>query len=253
MGLCMRVGVRGLDFFGSGIGIHWVCLNFGVWGLVFVVCVLEDLHSRTKRRWGLFQEQWENKICCVNLNSNHLEFNMNFWQLRWPVKMTCLHLASNPLRMSGWAKLFFSLAKLVAPPPKNERSKELNDTPKPAWPIRFLEIQSPEAVFCDTRRNGVKVEQSGAEVHMELNPSPNDLPAYSFPEYNVQSSKDDHYEQAVGIITQFITLPSVAQDLFKNDIRDLVRCFISSQVFDRMRILNQHMFFICLRDILWQM
>ena len=179
---------------------------------------------------------------------------MNFWQLRWPVKMTCLHLASNNLRMSGWAKLFFSLAKLVAPPPKNKlRSKELNGTAKTAWPIRFLEIQSPEAVFCDTHHNDVKVEQSGAEVHMELNPSPNDLPAYSFPKDNVLSSNDPQFEQAVGIITQFITLPSVAQDLFKNDIRDLVRCFISSEVFDRMRILNQHMFFMCLRDILWQM
>jgi hypothetical protein len=176
---------------------------------------------------------------------------MNFWRMCWPPRMTSLHLANNDLEKSGWSKVFFSLTKLFAPPKKEE--KELNSAPpSTSWPLRFLEIQSPDAVFCDTAEvksspNASKADPSSAELSLQVHH------AHSFPNEDVISSDDPRFEQAVGIITQFISLPSVAQDLFKNDVKDLVRCFLMSEIFDRMRILNQHMFFMCLRDILWQM
>ena len=177
--------------------------------------------------------------------------------------MTSLHLANNDLEKSGWSKVFFSLTKLFAPKKEEEEEIELNApkkeekelngaSPSTSWPLRFLEIQSPDAVFCDTpdvksSPNASKADPSRAELSLQVHH------AHSFPNEDVHSTDDPRFEQAVSIITQFISLPSVAQDLFKNDIKDLVRCFLTSEVFDRMRILNQHMFFMCLRDILWQM
>jgi len=152
--------------------------------------------------------------------------------------MTSLHLANNDLEKSGWAKVFFSLTKLVAPKkekkekkeekelnaPKKEE-KELNGaSPSTSWPLRFLEIQSPDALFCDTAEvksspNASKADPSRAELSLQVHH------ALSFPNEDVHSKDDPRFEQAVAIITQFISLPSVAQDLFKNDIKDLVRCF----------------------------
>ena len=239
--------------------------------------IFDDAEKTIMKKWQAFRTQWKTKICCVNLNNNSFEFNMNFWQMRWPDNMSSLHVGSNALQKSGWAKLFFSLAKLVAPKNLSEtddccnalfsEGKELNgplkmsapsaakETPfalvSEHWPLRFLEVRSPDIVF----RDAVGAGASDAAVRalaVITNDSTTSLQfANSFPKSFVSEEENVDFDHSVEIMTQFVEW--VAIGLFKNSTRDLIRCFISKNVFDRSRVLNQHMFFILLRDILWQM
>ncbi len=241
--------------------------------------ILDDANKTIMEKWRAFRTLWKTQIRCVNLNKNRFEFNMNFWQMCWPDNMTSLHVASNCLQRSGWAKLFFSLAKLVAPP-KTETDdccgssssesppatcccfspptadKELNAVAAhynkfEQWPLRFLEVSGPDIVFRDGAHSGIS--DAAAKV-LDKMADKNDTRVRfdnSFPKSFVCDEGNAEYEHAVEIMTQFVQW--LDKDLFKNSPRNLIRCFISKNVFDRSRVLNQHMFFICLRDILWQM
>lgn len=228
--------------------------------------IVDDANKTIMEKWRAFRTLWKTQIRCVNLNKNRFEFNMNFWQMCWPDNMTSLHVASNCLQRSGWAKLFFSLAKLVAPlktetddccgssssesPPATcccfsppTAGKELNAVVThhktfEQWPLRFLEVSGPDIVFRDCAHPGISKDDTRVRFDN------------SFPKSFVSDEGNAEYEHAVEIMTQFVQWLDKA--LFK-DPRNLIRCLISKNVFERSRVLNQHMFFICLRDILWQM
>ena len=241
--------------------------------------IIEDDEKTIMKKWRAFRTLWKREIRCVNLNKNQFEFNMNFWRMCWPDKMTSLHVASNGLQKSGWAKLFFSLAKLVAPKTETDdddccgsllsEGKELNapmqnSAPSAAivapvaqdktfehWPLRFLEISSPDIVFRDAAHSGTSEDAVRVLAAITDKDATRLRFANSFPKSFVSEEGNVEYDHTVEIMTQFVEW--VAKGLFKNSTRDLIRCFISKNVFDRSRVLNQHMFFICLRDILWQM
>jgi hypothetical protein len=241
--------------------------------------IIEDDEKTIMKKWRAFRTLWKREIRCVNLNKNQFEFNMNFWRMCWPDKMTSLHVASNGLQKSGWAKLFFSLAKLVAPKTETDdddccgsllsEGKELNapmqnSAPSAAiaapvaqdktfehWPLRFLEISSPDIVFRDAAHAGTSEDAVRVLAAIADKDATRLRFANSFPKSFVSEEGNVEYDHTVEIMTQFVEW--VAKGLFKNSTRDLIRCFILKNVFDRSRVLNQHMFFICLRDILWQM
>ena len=192
--------------------------------------------QETVEMWKKFKIQWEEHICCVNLNGNNLEFNMNFWRMHWPLKMSSLHLNGNPIQMSGWAKVFFSLTKWIkmekTPPSDDDDDDDDDDGKKRTWKLRFLEI-STDLVFCDSTQNQ----------------------NFRFPvadDFVVEESGLD-YERAVEIMFQIVQFAAIDRNLFKTSVKDLVRCFLSNQVFEQSRVLDQHMFFTCIRDIFWQM
>ena len=213
-----------------------------------------DLYDKgTVEMWRDFKIDWEEHICCVNLNGNNLEFNMNFWQIRWPPNMSSLHLNWNPIQMSGWARVFFSLAKWIKMEmTRKTKTGQIENTPhKPKtktgtddddddhddhgdpWQLRFLEI-STELVFGD-------IKTPDSDFHF---PKQDD--------FVVEESGPD-YERAVEIMFQIVQIVTNDRDLFKTSVKDLVRCFLKNQVFEQRRVLDQRMFFTCIRDIFWKM
>jgi hypothetical protein len=141
--------------------------------------------------------------------------------------------------------------------------------PRP-WQLRFLEI-STDIVFYDGEDKYFEMEQQNTcctAIWHSLSSccglcggnKADESSTKSFPGKHWAVTREDNpiyeesgndYTQAVEIMTEFVGF--VAGDLFKNSVRDLVKCFLSSQVFDQKRVLNQHMFYTCIRDILWQM
>jgi hypothetical protein len=198
----------------------------------------DDLYDKgTVEMWRDFKIDWEEHICCVNLNGNNLEFNMNFWQIRWPNKMSSLHLNWNPIQINGWSKVFFSVAKWIKKLEMTRKTKtgadghDVDVKFHQKWPLRFLEV-STELVFCDKTPN--------SDFH---------FPVQDF----VKKESGLDYEHAVEIMFQIVEFVANDRELLKTSVKDLVRCFLKNEVFDQNRVLDQRMFFTCIRDIFWKM
>ncbi len=101
------------------------------------------------------------------------------------------------------------------------------------WQLRFLEI-STELVFGD-------IKTPDSDFHF---PKQDDF---------VKEESGPDYERAVEIMFQIVQFVTNDRDLFKTSVKDLVRCFLKNQVFEQRRVLDQRMFFTCIRDIFWKM
>lgn len=188
---------------------------------------------------------------CVNMNGNAFEFNLNFWSIRWPIHMTCLHLDNNRIEISGWAKVFFSLAKWIFV--SDKRLKQERDANKAdsfhrnkIWPLRFFELSKHHCVYSDTI---AQIYSTSEDTAVKLQ---------SFPRNYILSrdaaSNSPEHESAVVFLNSSENLVKlVAGNRFKISVKDDVTCFLSNEVFERSRVLNQYTFFICIRDLLWQM
>lgn len=184
--------------------------------------------------------RWRQDVRCVNMNGNSFEFNLNFWSIRWPIHMTSLHLGDNRIESSGWAKVFFSLAKWIFVSEK----KLKRDENRKHWPLRFFELSSKDDCVYSDNTDQASSTTGDTSVKLQSFPRKFILPK------EAQSSNPEH-EAVVNFLNSFVKL--VAGHRFKNSVKDDVACFLSNEVFERSRVLNQYTFFICIRDLLWQM
>lgn len=187
----------------------------------------------TQRKLIDIRTRWRDEVGCVNLNGNSLEFNLNFWSIKWPIHMTSLHLDGNRIKISGWAKVFFSLAKWIS----STTTKKVRDE---HWPLRFFEISERACVFSDS------LPSEGTTKHGK----PQHFPHKRVSPKDASSNSSDH-EAAVEFLNSFIKL--VAGHLFKSSRYDDIARYLSNEVFERNLVLDQYVLFQCIRNLLWQM
>jgi hypothetical protein len=200
--------------------------------------ILYDTDTETKLK--AIRLRCRQHVRCVNMNGNAFEFNVNFWSIRWPIHMTCLHLDDNRIEGSGWAKVFFSLAKWICVSDK----KLKRDVKKEGWPLRFFELSSKDGCVYSDSTDNVSSTKDDTTVKLQSFPR-----KFIHPK-DAQPTNPDH-EAVVNFLNSFVKL--VAGHRFKNSVKDDVACFLSNEVFERSLVLNQYSFFMCIRDLLWQM